>query len=89
MHHIFSTPSCQNLLAEFPPVGRKNLIRLAEELLSTFLALPLELGARATLRTIHEYIYNVISRDGASPTILSSVEAAALTERLNKVSFPH
>jgi hypothetical protein len=87
VHHIFSTPSPPDLLLEFPPVGRKNLIRLAEELLYTFLVLPLNPGQRARLRIAQECIYNVISRDEASPTSLSSVEVAALVEIFEKVSF--
>ena len=52
VHHIFSTPGPQDALAEFPPVGRENLIRLAEELLYMFLVLPIDPGERAILRTI-------------------------------------
>jgi hypothetical protein len=40
VHHVLSTPSPPDALVEFPPVGRENLIRLAEELLYTFLVLP-------------------------------------------------
>jgi hypothetical protein len=81
-------PSHQDLLVEFPPVGRKNLILLVKELPYTFLILPLDPRTRATLRTVQEYISNVISRDAASPTILPSAEAAALAERFCEVSFP-
>jgi hypothetical protein len=88
VHHILSTPSLQDALVEFPPVGRENLIRLAEELLYVFLALPLNPGERATLRTMQEYISNVLSRDGTPPMNLSPAKAAALTETLRQVYFP-
>jgi hypothetical protein len=88
MHHVFSTPSPPNALAESPLVGRKNLIRLAEELLCTFLAFDLDPGALATLRTVQKYISDVISRDGSLPTTLSSAEAVALRESFHEVPFP-
>ena len=88
MHHVFSTPSPPDALAEFPPVGRKNLIRLAEELLYTFLVLPLDPHQRATLKAVQEYISNVVSRDGGSPTILSSAEVAVFTETRREVFLP-
>jgi hypothetical protein len=88
MHHIFSTPSSQDLLLGFPPAGCKNLIRLAEEFYYTFLVHPLDPALRATLGAMQEYISNVMSRDGHSPPTLSSVDAAALSKRLNEVSFP-
>jgi hypothetical protein len=89
MHHILSAPSLPDALVEFPPVGRKNLIQLAEELLYTFLVLPLDPHQRVTLRTVHEYISNVISRDEASPTVLSSAEVAAVTETRHEVILSH
>ena len=88
MHHVLSTPSLQDVLVEFPPVGPKNLVRLAEELLYTFQILPLDPDELTTLRTMQEYISNVISRDGTSPPSLSSAEAAAETETFDKVPFP-
>jgi hypothetical protein len=87
VHHVFSTPDCQDALVEFPPVGRKNLILLAEELSYTFLILPLDPQQRFTLRTVQKYIFNAISRDGTSPTSLSSAEAAALGETFREVFF--
>jgi hypothetical protein len=87
MHHVFSMPSYQDPLVELPLVGRKNLILLAEELLYTFLILPLDPHKRDTLRTAQEYISNVISRDGAS-TISPSAGAAGLAEKFREVSFP-
>ena len=89
VYHIFSTPNCQDALVEFPPVGHKNLIRLAEELSYTFSILPLNPGERATLRTMQEHISKVISGGGTSPTSVSSVEAAALAGTLRRVLFPH
>jgi hypothetical protein len=88
VYHVFSTPNTQDALVEFPPVGRKNLILLAEELLYTFLMLPLDPGELAVLRKVQEYIFNVISMDGTSPPSLSSAEAAALAETSHEVSFP-
>ena len=88
MHYVFSMPSSQDLLVGFPPAGHKNLIRPAEELLYSFLIHPLHPGLRATLRTVQEYISNVMLRGGPSPQILSSVDAVALTKRLNGVFFP-
>ena len=85
VHRVFSNPSPWDALVEFPPAGRKNLIRLAEELLYTFLVLPLDPGALATLRTAQKYIYDAISRDGTSPTSLSPVEAVALERTLREV----
>jgi hypothetical protein len=85
---IICTPSPPDALVEFPPVGRKNLVRLAEELLYTFLVLPLDPHQRATLRSVQEYISNVISRDEASPAILSSAEVAAFTDTRREVFFP-
>jgi hypothetical protein len=78
LYHIFLTPIPQDALVECPPVGHKNLVRLAEELLYTFLILPLDPGDLATLRIAQEYISNVISRDGASSPSLSLAEAEAL-----------
>ena len=88
IHHVFSTPSPQDLQLEFPPVGRENLIRLAEELLYMFLVLPLDPGQRAVLRTVQEYISDVISGDGPSPTTFSSADAIALAETFHTVCFP-
>ena len=85
--HVFSTPSFRDFLVEFSPAGRRSLDRLAEELLYTFLILPLGPGQRATLRTVQRYMSDVILRDGA-PTISSSAEAEALAERFSKVPFP-
>ena len=87
VHHVFSAPSPPDALVESPPVGRKNLLRLVEELLYTFLALPLDPPQRATLKKVQEYIYNVISRDGAAPPVLSSAEVLALTEMRREVSL--
>ena len=89
LHHVFSMPSFQDVLVESPPVGRKNLSRLVDELLYTLLILPLGPGQRATLRAVQRYMSDVISRDGASLTILSSAEAKSLAEKFCKVSFPH
>ena len=86
MYHIFSTPSPQDLLVEFPPVGRKNLVLLAEELWYIFLILPLDTDQLSTLRPMLEYIYNAVSRNGTSQTISSSAEAA-LAESFCKVTF--
>jgi hypothetical protein len=88
VHHVFSTPSPQDLLSEFPPAGRENLIRLAEELLYMFLVLPLDSSQRTTLGRVQEYISNVMSKDEASPAILSSIDATSLAETFRKVSFP-
>ena len=77
--------SPQNLLAEFPPIGHKNLIRLVEELLYTFLILPLDPGVLARLTAAQRYISNVISADGNSPLNPSSAD----TEAFRKVPFPH
>jgi hypothetical protein len=87
LHHIFSMTGPYTLV-KCPPVGHKNLIQLAEELLYTFLVLPLDPGDRGTLRTMQEYISNVVSRDGTSPTSLPSVKVAMLAETFHKVSFP-
>jgi hypothetical protein len=87
MYYAFSTPGPQDLLVEFPPVGRKNLLRLAEELLYTFLALPLDPRQRATLGTVQEYVSDVISRGGSSPTIPPSAKAVALMGTFRKVCF--
>jgi hypothetical protein len=87
MCHIFLTPSWQDALVELPPVGRKSLILLAEELLYTFLILPLDPGEHATLRKMQEHIYNVVSRDATSPMSLSLATAGALTETFREVSF--
>ena len=88
VHHIFSTSSSQDLLIELPPVGRENLIQLADELLYTFLVLPLDPDQRTALRTTQEYISDVISRDGTPPTILSSAEVVALMKPFHEVPFP-
>jgi hypothetical protein len=42
VYRVFSTPSPPDVLVEFPPVGRENLVRLAEELSYTFLILSLD-----------------------------------------------
>ena len=89
MRRVFSTPSSHDLFVGFPPAGCKNLIRLAEEIFYTFLVHPLDPGLRATLGAMQEYISNVMSKDGPSPPTLSSADAAALSKRLNEVSFPH
>jgi hypothetical protein len=88
IHHVFSTPSPQDPLTEFLPAGRENLIRLAEELLYMFLVLPLDPSQRTTLRRVQEYISSVMSKDEASPAILSSIDATALAETFRKVSSP-
>ena len=77
VYYAFSTPSPQDLLVEFPPVGRKNLIRLAEELLYTFLVLPLDPNQRNTLGTVQKYISGVISGGRSSPAIPPSVKVVA------------
>jgi hypothetical protein len=87
MHYIFSMPNLPDALVEFPPVGHKNLILLAEELLYTFLALPLDPPQRTTLRMVQGYISNIISRDGASRTT-SSAKVAEFTKMCLKVSLP-
>jgi hypothetical protein len=89
MRRVFSTPGPRDALVEFPQVGRKNLIRLTEELPYTFLIHPLRSGELATLKTVQDYISNAVLRSGVSPTISSSVEAAALAESFYKVSFLH
>jgi hypothetical protein len=88
VHHAFSTPNRYGVLAEFPPVNRENLLQLAEELLHVFLVLPLGPHQRATLRKVQEYISNVISKDGASPSILSSAKAAAFIKTRQEVFLP-
>jgi hypothetical protein len=85
VHHIFST---QDALVKSPPVGRKNLIRLAKELLYTLLILPMDPGELVKLKTVQEYISNAISRDRTSTTTLSSAEVTALAKTFRKVSFP-
>ena len=92
----YSNPSSCGLRADgpvdFPPVGPKNLVRLAEDSLrvySTLRRLNPWYGAVAADR---EYISSVsglisTSRDATSPTSLSSTEAAALTEIFCEVSF--
>jgi hypothetical protein len=89
MHRIFFMPSYQDLLVQYPPVSRKDLIRLAEELLYTFLILPLDLDDLATLRTMQEYISNAMSISGTSPPSLSSAETTVLAERFHQVPFHH
>ena len=84
MCHGFTMLSPQDLLVEFPPIGRKNLIRLAEELSYTFLILPLDPGVLARLTAAQRYISDVISADGNSPLNLSSADA----EAFRKVPFP-
>jgi hypothetical protein len=84
MCHGFTMFSPQNLLVEFPPIGHKNLIRLAEELSYTFLILPLDPGVLARLTAAQRYISNVILADRNSPLNLSSVDA----EAFHKVPFP-
>ena len=88
MHRVLSTPSRHDLLLELPPGSRKNLVPLAEELLYTFLILPLDPGERATLRKTQEYISKAISRDRTSISSLSPKEAAALGGTFREVSFP-
>jgi hypothetical protein len=88
MHYAFSTPNRQDVLAEFPPVNRENLLQLAGELLHTFLVLPLDPNQRATLREVHGYISNVISKDRASPAILSSAKATAFLKTRQEVFLP-
>jgi hypothetical protein len=88
MHHVFSAPSCQKLLVQYPPVSRKNLIRLAEELLYTFLILPLDPNELAMLTTVQEYISNTISI-GGTPLLSFSLAAAVVpAERFHQVPFP-
>ena len=89
VHHVFSTPDYQDALAEVPPVGHKNLTRLAKELSYTFLTLPLDSGEHATLGKMQKYIYNAISRGGTSSTTLSSAEVAASVETLREVPLPY
>ena len=88
VYHVFLTPSCQDALVELPPVGRKNLVLLAEELSYAFLILHLDLSERAALGKMQKYISNVVSWDGAPPTSLSSAELTALVETFRKVPFP-
>jgi hypothetical protein len=80
--------SSYDVLVEFPPVGHRNLVRLAEELLSTFQILPLSPAQLATLITVHKYISNVISRDETFRPILSSAEAVAEAKTFAEVPFP-
>jgi hypothetical protein len=87
MHHVFSTPSCENLLVQYPPAGRENLIRLAEELPYTFLISPLDPDELTILKTMQEYVSNTISMGGTPPPSSSSA-AAALAERFRQVPFP-
>jgi hypothetical protein len=75
-------PSSRDILVEFPPVGRKNLIVLVEELLYMSLIFPLDPGERAMLRKMQRYISDVISRDIPSTSL--SVE---LGETFRKVLF--
>jgi hypothetical protein len=82
VHHILSMPSSQGTLVEFPPVSRKNLIVLVEELLYMFLILPLDPGERAMLRKIQRCISNMISRDRPSTSL-----SAELGETFRKVLF--
>ena len=89
VHHVFSTPGPKDALVEFPPVGRKNLLRLAEELLYTLLVLPPNLGQLSALRKVQKYVSYPISRDRTSPTSLSSGKVATWTGTIHKVSFPH
>jgi hypothetical protein len=86
-HYVFSMPCPQDALAEIPPVGRENLVRLAEELLCTFLVLPLDPGGLDVLRKVQEYISDVVSRDEPSQTSLSSAQVATLTRSFHKVYF--
>ena len=86
--YAFSTPNRRDTLVEFPPVNHKNLLQLVEELLYTFLVLPLGPRQRATLREAHEYISNVISKDRASPAILSSAKATAFIRTRQEVFLP-
>jgi hypothetical protein len=88
VYHVFSTPVCQDTLVESFPVGRKDLVRLTEEFLRTFLILPLDPGELVTLTKVQKYISDAISRDEASSEILPSAEAAALAKRFHEVSFP-
>ena len=88
VYYAFSTPNRLDAQDEFPPVNHKNLLRLEEELLHVFLVLPLGPHQRTTLREVHEYISNVISKDSASPTISSSAKAAAFIKTRREVSLP-
>jgi hypothetical protein len=87
--YAFSAPNRKDALVEFPPVGRRNLLRLVEELLYMFLALPLDPHQRTGLGTVQEYISNVISRGGSSLTTLPLVKPAAPMKTFPKVCFPH
>jgi hypothetical protein len=82
VHRIFSMPSSRDILVEFPPVSRKNLIVLVEELLYMSLILPLDPGERAMLRKMQRYISDVISRDIPSTSL-----SAELGETFRKVLF--
>ena len=88
VYQVFSMHSSYDVLVEFPPVGHRNLVRLAEELLSIIQILPLAPDQLATLITVQKYIFNVISRDGTLRPILSSAEAVAEATTLAKVPFP-
>jgi hypothetical protein len=88
VHHVFSTSDPQDALIGFPPVGHENLIRLTEELLYTFPVLPLDSEWLATLKSVQEYICDVISKDETSPASLSSVDVVALVEKFYEVYFP-
>ena len=75
-------------LVEFPSLGSKDLIRLAEDLLHVY---PIYREGRegswegADVSSIS----NVISRAENYPTDLPSEEATALSEAFRKVPLPH
>ena len=85
VYYAFLTPNRRDAQDEFPPVNRENLLRLAGELLHMFLVFPLDPRKRAILREVQEYIYNVISKDGASPAVLSSTKVAAFIRTRREV----
>ena len=88
VYRVFLAPSPPDVLLEFPPVGRKNLVWLVEELSYTFLILPLDPPQRSTLRIMQEYISNVILRGETSETSSALADAVALAETFRKVPFP-
>ena len=84
VHHLFSKPSPKDPLVEFPPTSH-NLGRLVEELLYTFLILPLDPHERTTLIMVQHYISNLIREDGTSRTRSFSTE---VVERFRQVKSP-
>jgi hypothetical protein len=88
VHYVFSTPSLQDALVESPPAGRKNIIRLREELSYT-LILPMDPSQRVILKEVQKYISYAILGDATLPRSLPSTDAAALMRAIHKVSFPH